>query len=73
MDRPLDKEQLAEFLGVSVSAINKWVMQNRIPYTKCGDKVRFIRGDIEDWLKAGGHRNDPMLKKKASQTPVAVS
>ena len=67
VDKPWTIKDLALFLGISVSAINKWVMDDRIPYTKCGSKVRFIPGDIENWLRAGGHRNDPMLKQKASQ------
>lgn len=42
-EKLLTKQELAEFLQVSVKTIDKWVSLNEIPYFKVGRLVRFSK------------------------------
>ena len=46
----LNKRQLADYLGLTVYAIDVWVSQRRIPFIKLGRLVRFDVDEIEAWL-----------------------
>lgn len=48
--RFLNTAQLAEYLGVSQSAIRSWVKYGKIPYSKLGKAVRFDMIKIGKWL-----------------------
>ena len=58
-----DKRQLASYLKVSVYAIDSWVSQRKIPFVKVGSLVRFVPEAIREWLKKGGHRDDPNRRR----------
>jgi len=43
--------EVAVLLRLSVSTIRSWILNKRnIPYTKCGDAVRFRRADVEAFI-----------------------
>ena len=45
----LDVRQVAQFLGLSIATIRKWVLIGFIPYKKIGKSVRFSAEEIQDW------------------------
>jgi len=45
----LDAGQVAQFLGLSIATIRKWVLINFIPYKKIGRAVRFSAVEIQEW------------------------
>lgn len=46
----LNKKQVAEVLGVSVSMVNKLMVQG-MPYIKIGRSVRFEKEAVLEWVK----------------------
>lgn len=46
-----DKQNIAEYLGVSIYTIDAWVSQKRIPFLRmAGRKVMFDKEEIEKWI-----------------------
>ncbi len=43
---------LAEYLQVSSDWVYKQVKANAIPVTRAGKNLRFLRGEIEKWLRS---------------------
>ena len=48
----LTPAQAAEFLGVKLNTIYKWVQTKQIPYRKHGRLIRFFRDDLLEWSKS---------------------
>lgn len=48
-DRLLTKQEIANFLNVSVKMIDKRVHMNEIPYIKVGRLVRFSKSRVLAW------------------------
>ena len=48
-------EDVAEYLGIKVNTVRKWVSQGKIPHYKMpGSKsVRFRKEEIDDWMHQG--------------------
>lgn len=44
-------KELAQYLKVNPQTIYNWVADNKIPYTKVGDLLRFSKLDIDEWVK----------------------
>ena len=51
-DRIFNKKELADYLGVDVSWIDKKVSTNEIPYSKFGKYVRFKKSLIDKWIES---------------------
>lgn len=51
----LNKEQLSEKLGVSVTTVNR-LMAKGMPKIKVGKSVRFEYNDVVSWLKEGQNK-----------------
>ena len=52
----LNKKELAERYGISVSSVNNYMRQG-MPYYKIGEKlVRFDPVEVEKWLKEKGKK-----------------
>jgi excisionase family DNA binding protein len=50
-------EEVAEYLNISVHTIKKWASEQRIPVSKLNGKHnRFIREEIDRWVKANGKK-----------------
>jgi excisionase family DNA binding protein len=43
--------EVAAFLKVKVSTVYTWVHLNKIPYIKRFGRLRFLRSEVEAWLK----------------------
>lgn len=44
-------EQMAAYLQVSRSQVYKMVQQRQVPYTKLSSSLRFVRSEVERWLR----------------------
>ena len=52
-DQLLTYEQTSMWLGLSKSALTKYVHRKQIPYLKLGNKtVRFKVGDVHEWIQS---------------------
>jgi len=47
----LDKQAVAEKLGVTINTLYAWVNQRRIPFVKVGRLLRFDEKDIDKWIE----------------------
>ena len=54
----LTVEEVAPLLKVRPAWLYRAVRRGEFPYVKVGRYVRFRRADVEEWIKAGGHRED---------------
>ena len=43
--------EVAEYLGISKSKINRLIRQRQIPASKIGRRVVFLKAAIDDWMK----------------------
>ncbi len=50
----LTVEELAEYLKVTTKTIYRLLKKGDIPSTKVGHLHRFIKSDINEWLRKGG-------------------
>lgn len=51
MDEMMGVTELSNYLKVNPQTIYNWVANNKIPYTKVGDLLRFKKTDIDEWVK----------------------
>lgn len=50
----MDVEEIATFLKVTTKTIYRMLKKGTIPSTRVGHLHRFIKSDINDWLRKGG-------------------
>ena len=43
-------EEIATYLGFSVSAIRKWVRTGQIPFCKINGGIRFDQSEVDKWV-----------------------
>jgi len=51
MDEMMGVIELSKYLKVNPQTIYNWVSDNKVPYTKIGDLLRFKKSDIDEWFK----------------------
>lgn len=47
----IDIAECSRVLGIPVSTLRKMCMRKEIPYHKFGQKVRFYKPDLINWIK----------------------
>lgn len=47
----LDTTEASQFLGISKNTLYEWVVQKKIPHVKVGRLVKFVKVDLEAWIK----------------------
>jgi len=57
-DRFMKKKEAAEYLGVTVYTIDRYVKKRGMPFYKIGNEPRYKATEIDEWAK--------QYKKKAS-------
>ena len=52
-EKLLNKKEAAEFLGMSVFSISKWILGDnpKLPHIKFERSVRFKKSDLEEFIK----------------------
>lgn len=60
----LNIEQAAEFLGLAVQTLYGYTSKGIIPFIKRGKSVRFLKSDLEKWLKEGRKLTIEEMKEK---------
>jgi excisionase family DNA binding protein len=61
-DTVFDKSELAEYLNVDVSWVNKQITLRAIPYLKIGKYTRFKKTHIDRWLETMKIDTSPYVK-----------
>lgn len=51
----LNADQLCKWLGISLSTLNKWKAENKIPFKKLGKRVFFQKAEILKALKESNY------------------
>jgi excisionase family DNA binding protein len=44
-----------------------WVKENKVPVHKGGKKLRFLKSEIDQWLKQGKHKTNSEIRIDAEQ------
>ena len=50
MERVMDHEETAAYIGCAPGTLRVWVQQQRIPHVRVNRLVKFRRPDLDDWL-----------------------
>jgi excisionase family DNA binding protein len=50
-DPLLRPEEVARILGVRRSSVYEYVRTGRLPHVRVGRHVRFLREDLEEWIR----------------------
>ena len=53
-DRLMRTDEVALLIGVTAHTIGSWVRAGRIPSKRLGGSRRFVRAEIEEWIRNGG-------------------
>jgi len=56
--RFLNVPEVAKYLGLSISAIRKWVRLGMIPFNKVNGSIRFDIERINRWIDQKSHSSD---------------
>jgi excisionase family DNA binding protein len=64
-DEVMDYKGLAAYLKVSPGTLRHYVMKKRVPFTKVGVHVRFLKPEIDLWLLEETNRPKGRAGKKA--------
>ena len=48
----MNKEEVADYLKLSIPSIERYMKNEGLPYSKIGKSVRYIREDIESWVRS---------------------
>jgi excisionase family DNA binding protein len=59
----LTAKEAAEFLQVSESTVKARARAGDIPGAKVGRKWRFLKADLEHWLRSGGSAYEDMVSR----------
>lgn len=51
IDGTWSNDEAAMFLGCAPGTLRVWVCKGRVPYVKVGRLTRFLRSDIEDFVR----------------------
>ena len=53
LDRLLNVEECAQLLSICVPTLYSYTQNNKIPYSKKGKRLMFLKSEILDWVKSG--------------------
>ena len=63
----IDAKEVIDWLGISLSTLNKWKAENKIPYKRLGKRIFFIKSEV---LKALEESNYSRLKQLGAWVQV---
>ncbi len=62
-DRFLSVREVGKYLRLSPATIYGLVLNRRIPHQKRGNRLYFLKSEIDDWIKAGRRRTVDEMKE----------
>jgi excisionase family DNA binding protein len=57
--------QASQYLGVSPDTLYKYVGEQKIPAFKLGNRWRFKKSKLDQWMEEKSSQTEPGMKKKA--------
>ena len=57
--------QASQYLGVSPDTLYKYVNEQKIPAFKLGNRWRFKKSKLDQWMEEKSMETEPQSKKKA--------
>ena len=63
--------QASQYLGVSPDTLYKYVGENKIPAFKLGNRWRFKKSKLDEWMEAKSSEADEQSKKKPKAKAAA--
>lgn len=66
-DELMTLEQACKFIGKKPSTIYSMTSERRIPFMKRGNKLYFMKSDLLEWIRTGGHYDAPYDPKAESE------
>jgi excisionase family DNA binding protein len=64
--------QASQYLGVSADTLYKYVNEEKIPAFKLGNRWRFKKTKIDQWMEEKSVSTEPKSKKKAQAAAKAA-
>jgi excisionase family DNA binding protein len=64
--------QASQYLGVSPDTLYKYVNEQKIPAFKLGNRWRFKKSKLDQWMEEQSMETEPMPKKKAKAAVKAA-
>jgi excisionase family DNA binding protein len=64
--------QASQYLGVSADTLYKYVNEEKIPAFKLGNRWRFKKTKIDQWMEEKSVSTEPKSKKKAQAAGKAA-
>jgi excisionase family DNA binding protein len=64
--------QASQYLGVSPDTLYKYVNEQEIPAFKLGNRWRFKKSKLDQWMEEKSMETDPQAKKKSKATAKAA-
>lgn len=52
----ISSKQLAEYLGISTTTVNK-IRGSKVPYYKLGGRIYFKKQEIDEWIEKTRHKS----------------
>jgi len=64
-DNPLNIKDVAKLTELSVPTLYGYVQRNEIPYYKKGNRLRFFKSEVIDWIKQGKQKTLAEIEAEA--------
>ena len=64
--------QASEYLGVSPDTLYKYVGENKIPAFKLGNRWRFKKSKLDEWMEEQSSEAEGQSKRKAKARAAAA-
>ena len=71
-DRWLSVEEICEYLGVSRDTVYAWIANKAMPAQRVGRLWKFKRGEVDEWVRAGGSAEAPPAPARRSRAKGAA-
>jgi len=66
-DNPLNIKEVAKLTELSVPTLYGYVQRNEIPYYKTGNRLRFFKSEIINWIKKGKQKSTKEIEADADE------
>ncbi len=63
--------QASQYLGVSPDTLYKYVGENKIPAFKLGNRWRFKKSKLDEWMETKSSESEDQSKKKSKAKAAA--